>query len=49
MFKWLLDCDLITKDYYMDLLEFRDLRNKFVHELDELLNVGIPNDIEEKI
>lgn len=49
MFKWLLDCDLITKEYYMDLLEIRDLRNKFVHELDELLNVGIPNNIEEKI
>ncbi len=49
MFKWMLDCYLITNEYYMNLLEFRDLRNKFVHELDDLLNNGIPNNIEDKI
>lgn len=49
MFKWLLDYELITNEYYKNLLEFRDLRNKLVHELDGLLNIGFPSDIELKI
>lgn len=46
MFKWLLDEEIITQEYFDLLLEYRELRNMLVHDLDDLLNDNFPDDIE---
>lgn len=49
LFKWLLDRRFITEEHYNELLDFRLLRNKIVHEFDQLLNGDLPNDMDVKI
>lgn len=45
MFMWLLKHKLIKNKHYEQLLIIRNLRNKLVHELDELLNNDFPDDL----
>ena len=49
MFMWLLKHELIKDEHYKQLLCIKSLRNKLVHELDELLNVEFPDDLNLRI
>lgn len=49
MFMWLLKHELIKDEHYEQLLCIRSLRNKLVHELDELLNGEFPDDLNLRI
>lgn len=45
MFNWLLRNGIIEQPHYNNLLRIRILRNKLVHELDQLLYKGLPEDL----
>ncbi len=49
LFHWLLDHTIITQSHYEKLIEFRELRNKLVHNYDEFLNSDLPVDIDSYI
>ncbi len=49
LFNWLLSQKIIEQQHYDNLLKIRTLRNELVHELDNLLYNGLPNNLAEML